>query len=81
MLTDDGYKCDTCKLGYNHDLIVEVLGEIVVILEATIVELKLVVTADLILAGVACTVAELAAIIGAILVVSFIFCSFCGLKI
>ena len=60
----------------DHKYVIGLLGEIVVILRATLIQLKLVVKADLLLHGVACTLKELAEIVCGLLIVSFMWIKF-----
>ena len=71
-LTEAAVKIGGGASHVDHGYVIGLLGEIVVILKATLVQLKLVVKADLLLHGVACTLKELAQIVAGLLIVSFI---------
>ena len=53
----------------DHDLVIDLLGEILDLLKVALEELKLIVVAVLTLNGVACTIAELARVVAGLLIV------------
>jgi hypothetical protein len=57
------------KLEGALEIVVGLLGEIVVILKDTLTDLKLIAVAELTLAGVDCTIRELAVVVAALLIV------------
>jgi len=52
----------------DHDKVVYLLGEILVLLQVALKELKLIVIADITLKGVACTLKELAEVVGGLVI-------------
>ena len=60
----------------DHGLVIDLLGEIAGFLDVALEELKLIVKAELLLNGVACTVKELAGIVAGLLIVCAFFVVF-----
>jgi hypothetical protein len=60
----------------DHGLVISLLGEIVVLLQVLLHDLKLIVKVELLLGGVACTLQELAVVVADLLIVRIFFIGF-----
>ena len=77
MIPSEGaVKVDGGAKDVDHGLVIDLLGEIAGFLEVALEELKLIVKAELLLNGVACTVKELAGIVAGLLIVCVFFVVF-----